>query len=300
MSFPLIVRRALGFVAILCAAGSASAQVARVFVSVNGNDGNVCSNVATPCRTFSGGITQVDDGGEVIVLDTGSYGGTTITKGVTLDVPPGVVAFAAQPFTINAPGKAVTFRGLTLKSLTPGSGTGISVTAVTRLTVESCVIADWLQGISISAGATVVIRDSVFRSGSTAVIASVPSGANEVTAEHCRFEGFSDTAFFMLDNTRGWIRDSVITDCVFGVDAFGSSGKPAEANVENCMIVGGANSGILAEGAFSTIRVSNTTVSKCTTGMGVSAGSLLESYGNNQVRGNTTETSGTITTVPRI
>ena len=37
----------------------ADAQVARVFVSVNGNDANVCSNVATPCRTLGGGVTQV-------------------------------------------------------------------------------------------------------------------------------------------------------------------------------------------------------------------------------------------------
>src|SRR6202171_5869295 len=123
MSFPPIVRRVLGFVAILCASAAASAQVARVFVSVNGSDGNVCSNVATPCRSFSGGIAQVDPGGEVIVLDTGSYGGVTITKAVTLNVPPGVVAFTAQPIVVNAGvTDAVTIRGLTSKALTPKIG----------------------------------------------------------------------------------------------------------------------------------------------------------------------------------
>src|SRR5262245_24695704 len=49
------------------------AQVARVFVSVNGNDANSCSNIATPCRTLGGGISQVDPNGEVIVIDSGSY-----------------------------------------------------------------------------------------------------------------------------------------------------------------------------------------------------------------------------------
>ena len=58
------------------------AQVARVFVSVTGNDANVCSNVATPCRTLAGGISQVDADGEVIVIESGSYAGGTITKSV--------------------------------------------------------------------------------------------------------------------------------------------------------------------------------------------------------------------------
>jgi hypothetical protein len=114
-------------------ASVALAQVARVFVSASGNDGNVCSNVATPCRTFSGGILQVDAGGEVIVLDTGSYGGTTITKAVTINVPTGFVAFCAQPIVINAPGANVVLRGLTIDRV---SGNGIDVAAVGTLTIE--------------------------------------------------------------------------------------------------------------------------------------------------------------------
>jgi hypothetical protein len=51
-------------------AGVADAQVSRVFVSVNGSDANACSNVSTPCRTFGGGIAQVDADGEVIVIES--------------------------------------------------------------------------------------------------------------------------------------------------------------------------------------------------------------------------------------
>src|SRR5207247_1665124 len=68
---------------------------ARVFVSTAGNDLNDCSNVNTPCRTFTGAINQVSSGGEVIVLRTGSYGGFSINKAIKINAPTGAVAFAA-------------------------------------------------------------------------------------------------------------------------------------------------------------------------------------------------------------
>jgi hypothetical protein len=48
-----------GLVLVAGFAGTAEAQVSRVFVSVNGNDANVCSNIATPCRTLGGGIRSI-------------------------------------------------------------------------------------------------------------------------------------------------------------------------------------------------------------------------------------------------
>src|SRR5262245_47641189 len=102
---------------IVGAAATAEAQVSRVFVSVNGNDANVCSNITTPCRTLGGGITQVDPYGEVIVIDSGSYAGGTITKSVKVNVPAGIVAFSGLPITVDPGGSGtVVLRGLTLKA----------------------------------------------------------------------------------------------------------------------------------------------------------------------------------------
>src|SRR5205809_3066105 len=137
----------LSSVVFLGAVTSAHAAIARVFVSVNGNDANACENIATPCRTFAGGIARVDPDGEVIALDTGSYGGTTITKAVRINVPSGVVAFAAQPFVINVPGGVVVLRGLTLKALTIGSGIAITYTAAAALHIENCVVDGWFEGL---------------------------------------------------------------------------------------------------------------------------------------------------------
>jgi hypothetical protein len=283
-------------------ASSAFAQVARVFVSVNGNDGNTCSNVATPCRTFGGGITQVDDGGEVIVLDTGSYGGTTITKGVTLDVPPGVVAFAAQPFTINAPGKNVTLRGLTLKALTPGTGVAVTFTAGTTLTIENCVINGWSDGIDINAAGTLIVRDSVFKNMvNVGIQVALVSGNAFATVIRCQFENNGFVGLQARELSTVWARDCVFTGNFAGAEALSTAAAaPAELNVRNCLFSNNTN-GVVAQvfpGGTSVTRVSGCMIMGNVTGMlQTGAGSTLESYGDNDVRGNTTNTSGTITPI---
>src|SRR5207247_10801031 len=111
----------------LAAAVPTQAAISRVFVSINGNDTNDCSNIQTPCRTLAGGINQVDADGEVIVIESGSYAGVTISKSVKINVPPGIVAFSGQGFGVDpGAGNRVVVRGLTLKSGNPGAGTGIN------------------------------------------------------------------------------------------------------------------------------------------------------------------------------
>jgi hypothetical protein len=290
-------------VGLLLLTSSALAQVARVFVSVNGSDGNTCSNVATPCRTFSGGITQVDDGGEVIVLDTGSYGGTTITKGVTLNVPPGVVAFAAQPFTINAPGKNVTMRGLTLKALTPGSGIAVTLAAASTLTIENCVINGWSAGIDVIAAGTLVVRDSVFKNMSLEGILLSPFSGNAfATVVRCQFENNGNIALFARDNSTVWARDCVFTGNQVAAEARSDTAAvPSELNVRNCLFSNNQFGpvAVATSGGTPVTRVSgcmimgNTVAGMEQTG----SGSILESYGDNDVRGNATDTAGTITPI---
>jgi hypothetical protein len=280
---------------------SALAQVARVFVSVNGNDGNTCSNVATPCRTFAGGITQVDDGGEVIVLDTGSYGGTTITKGVTINVPPGVVAFAAQPFTINAPGKNVTLRGLTLKALTPGTGVGITFTAGSTLTIENSVVNGWSNGVSIDGAGILIVRNSVVKNMTNDGILLQPASGNaQATVIECQFESNGNIALGAFENSRVWARDCVFTGNNVAANASSSTAAvPAEIDVRNC-IFSNTLTGAFAvtfSGGTAVTRVSGCMIMGNSTGMGQINAGTLESYGDNDVRGNTSDTVGTITPI---
>jgi hypothetical protein len=285
-------------------ASAAFAQVARVFVSVIGNDGNTCSNVATPCRTFDGGITQVDDGGEVIVLDTGSYGGTTITKGVTLNVPPGVVAFAAQPFTVNASGKNVTLRGLTLKALTPGSGVGITFLAGNTLTIENCVVNGWADGIDVNNVGTLIVRDSVFKNNSSKGIQvqPYPFGNAFVTVARCQFESNGGHSLLANESAKVWARDCVFTGNVVSAEAHSATGTyAAEMNVRNCLFTNSqyGPTAAAAAGGTAVTRVSGCMIMGNTVGGMVqsNAGSTLESYGDNDVRGNASDTVGTITPI---
>ena len=75
----------------------------RVFISArNGNDSNPCSSILTPCQTIAGAAAQLNPGGEAIVLDSGGYGVVTITKALTIEAPPGVLAFVHPPASTTA------------------------------------------------------------------------------------------------------------------------------------------------------------------------------------------------------
>src|ERR1039457_2258271 len=162
-------RRILFTVAALLAAffltPSAQAALAnRVFVAAkSGNDANACNNVSTPCQTFAGVITQVNAGGEIIVLESGGYGPVTITKAVTINAPTGIIAFIHPPtgdaITINAGSTdTVILRGLTLNG---GTNNGITANTVGQLFVEHCTITGYtLDGILFQAsGGTLFMRD---------------------------------------------------------------------------------------------------------------------------------------------
>src|ERR1700682_2771174 len=84
----------------LLVATSASAQVARVFLTGTGNDAGDCTNQATPGRRLHGAVDACPANGEIIILDNGGYGGATITKSLTVNASAGVVAFIARKITV--------------------------------------------------------------------------------------------------------------------------------------------------------------------------------------------------------
>lgn len=235
---------------VLGAAGAAEAQVSRVFVSVNGNDANNCASQSTPCRTISGGITQVDAEGEVIILDSGSYAGGAITKAVKVNTAPGVVAFSGLSFTINpGAGKTVVLRGITIKAVTPGSGFGISHTSG-NLVVENCVIDGWFNGINSNAGSggRLSIDNSTFRNNFNG---SSPNDGKSIAL----LAGTGSVSNVHVSNTDG-----------IGIRVLGG-----------------------------TLTLSNSVIVQNGTGLLQASSGVLVSMLNNVVEGNTTNTSGTIT-----
>src|SRR5215471_10274526 len=114
-------------------AAPASAQLARTFVSAaTGNDANNCDR-PTPCRTFQHAHDQTLANGEITVLDSGGYGAVTIDKALSINKDgvgeAGVLVSGggnAAGIIIQAGASDnVSLRGITVKGIDFGSGTGI-------------------------------------------------------------------------------------------------------------------------------------------------------------------------------
>jgi hypothetical protein len=267
----------------------AEAQVARVFVSVNGNDLNVCSNIATPCRTLAGGITQVDADGEVIVIESGSYAGGTITKAVKINVASGVVAFSGLPIVVNPGGGGrVVLRGLTVKAVMPGSGIGIQHQSG-LLYVENSVVDGWFTGLdSENSAEKLFVTGSVFRNNVNA--GAFMSSPSKASIDNSAFQG-NGTGVYFFNGGTGRVSNSVISGNGYGgyVDLAGSV-----ATFQRCEVSDNSINGLYASNA-GVLRVAGSTVTRNGTGLN-NFGATLTSFGNNVILDNVTNTVGMIST----
>ena len=268
---------------------TSEAQVARVFVSINGNDANDCLQPSTACRTLNGGVTKVDTGGEVILVDTGSYAGATITKSVKINVPSGNVAFSGLPIVVNAPGGTVVLRGLTMKALTPGTGTGIDVLAAAAVFIENCVIDGWSTGVSMAVAGELFVKGSTVRNNLNSGLQANNAGVS-VSVDSSRFERNGSIGLYILNGKASAVR-SLFTQNVGGA----GSESAGQLMVDQCEASNNSNFGLATNGF---VRVLNSTLTGNGTGLS-NVGGIIESFGNNVVRGNTTNTAGTITTVAK-
>ncbi len=268
------------------------APPARVFVSPTGSDAGDCANQNTPCRNLAGAITQVAIDGEVIVLSSGAYDTAPIliTKGLKISSPAGAVVFITQPITINAPGGRIVLRGLTIEGT--GTGNGITLTAAAGLSIEDTTFGRWANGLQIgnAVAAQISIANSVFRANTAGIRDSGGAVGNRISVEDSRFER----------NTRGievlagsfMIRESAF----IGNTSRGVVVGPGSATIHRSEF--SQNATAVATLSGGTVRLSRSRVFGNTLGLSAVAGSTFQSTGTNVVRGNTTNTSGTITTTP--
>ena len=275
----------------------------RVFVSQrSGNDANPCNNILTPCQTFAGAVLQLNPGGEAIVLDSGGYGKVTITQSVTIEAPPGVLAFihpstAVDAVTVNAAGAIVVLRGLTIDGAGQTTGSGISVAAVSVLHVENCVIAGFAgttgadgNGIFFNSGGQLFVKDTIIRGNGYVGIWVFPSGTVQASMDHCRLEqnqyGLVSDANNLSFTVQATIKDSVVSGNSFKGLVAQNGG---ELNAEQCLVANNAI-GLEATGTPlpGTLRASNCTVTDNDQALASGFSSPLLSRLNNTVVGNTT------------
>jgi Right handed beta helix region len=162
---------------------SASAQVARTWVSQSGSDSNGECQYATPCATFQKATEPLIEGGEINAETDGNFGPVTITKGLTIDGrghSASITAFDTA-VTINAPGQKVTLRSLHIQGYTDADA-GIDIASAESVRLRDVTIRSMDgQGIdfrSAPAPSRLTVLDSSISEGNQQGIAVAPSASS--------------------------------------------------------------------------------------------------------------------------
>jgi hypothetical protein len=290
-------------------ASAAQAQSARTWVSGVGDDLNSCSRTA-PCRTFAGAILKTTAGGQINVVDPGSYGTVTITKAITIDAAgsfAGVLAPAGSDAIVVNAGASdnVVLRGLTIDGNGSGAN-GVRFLAGASLTIQDCTIANFRAASPDGFGVLVVntagtaeihiVNSTIENNGAVAAAtgggvqvkpAAVGTGAR-VTLD--RVQILNNVLGFKADGignsgSLSTIRSSTIaSNNTAGVHAV--SGTASHINVISTSVVNNGGVGVIADGASAFVRLNDASISANNLGITALNGGVLESFGNNQIRGN--------------
>jgi nitrous oxidase accessory protein NosD len=300
----------------------AESTIQRTFVSTSGSDANPCTRT-DPCRSFPAAIAQTTAGGEVVALDSGGYGAFSVDKAITIAGAPGahvaVTVFGGTGITVNVGGPdTVVLRNLYVTGL--GGDTGIFFQAGGRLFVESVVASGFAQrGLdATAAGGALFVRDSIFRSNNLGLVVN---GTLRTEIADSRADRNGDIGFWLTNSARGSVTGSAATRN--GGPGF-SFGLGAIFTVSDSLADGSANGAgveVLSNDTQVTLtrvtlsnntvfaglvvaidqpvaRISGSTVTGNSVGLFQISGSI-ETFQDNVVRGNATDTQGTLTPVTK-
>lgn len=285
---------------------SAHAQT-QVFVGAKtGADVGVCS-LAAPCRNVNYALTQVAAGGEINLIEAGDYAPATLTKSVTVQTAPGIIAsFSAAVgpiITINAgPNDVVRLIGLTMDGQN-AAARGVSANTARVVQMDRLTVTRFTsQGITLNnnssrnvisnttvANCNVGIVVGAVTSGSPTGISTVQAVIENCQVENCQY-GYSAAANFANNSTLVTIRNSAANHCSVAGFIGGVTSGTVRLTLENILAAHNATGIQTAAGV--TMRVSGSTVVGNTTGLAAGGGSLLSRL-NNTVEGN--GTNGTFT-----
>ncbi len=292
-------------------AAPASAQATRTWVSGVGDDANPCSRTA-PCKTFAGAISKTAAGGEINALDPGGFGAVTITKSITIDGGPGIAGVLVAGTNGLVVNVGTTDRVVIRHLLIDGLGTGgtTSIDGVNFLAGGQLILQeDNIQGFANTngtdgacvrfapSGGSKLFMDHVHCQFNTEGIVVSPgnAGAAGVEVSDSYFQANTDTGLKVFST--GGAANVVVNNSVFaGNTNFGvraSSTSPVLVLVTNSTITNSNTAGVNADQA-GTVVVGGNTISRNNVGLSQTAGGTLQSYGDNYVKANVTDTSGTI------
>jgi hypothetical protein len=287
----------------------AHAQATRTWVSGVGDDANPCSRTA-PCKTFAGAISKTAAGGIINCIDPGGFGAVTITRSITIDCTAtfaGILASGTNGINVSAAATdVVTLRGLSIEGA-PGTGLiGINATTGTILHVENCKIFAFRGGAAIGinyappAGVTgrlfmsntVVADNGSSGSNGGIVIKPVGSGSARVVLDRVQLTNNSNGLRADGSGNTGGVsvtfRDSIAAgNAVNGITSTSpSAGSVTVVFVDRSSLFNNGSAGFQSDGPNGNGILSNTVVTRNSTGLSITNSGSLFSYRNNNVDGN--------------
>ena len=285
----------------------AQAQPIRVFVALTGSDANPCT-FASPCKSAQHAHDVVAAGGEVRMLDPGSYGLLTITKSISIlgDGHGGIAASGgAVAITINAGANdSVNIRGLVIEGFGTGSE-GIKVNSGASLNIQDSIIRKFtgagIDYVTTTFGSQLNVSRTIvsdMATGSNSVNIA-PTGPGTVNGVFDRVELDRGDNGLVVINTNSTsqkinltIVDSVVSNNATSGILVGANAL-AQVMVQNCTI---SNNGAgLIPLALAIVRVTRSAITGNTTGFVSTLGGSLISFGDNSLAGNTTDGAPTST-----
>jgi hypothetical protein len=290
----------------------ASAQATRTWVSGVGDDANPCSRTA-PCKTFAGAIAKTAANGEIDCLDPGGFGALTITKAIQIlceGVVGGVLVSGTSGFVVSAGSSdVVVISGLDIVGVGTGLD-GIQFNSGAALHVRKTSIKGFVNnGINFQPNGTakLFVTDTYISEtgtgGTTAGIQLKPSGGSAIVAiNNTQIEnnGFGIVADGSATSgtIRGVVRNSVIAGSAHnGITTSNGSAANISLLIDGSASVGNTF-GLVSGGANSGMIVGSTSVTANATGLSLSGGGVMYSYGTNYVNGNTTTDGAFTSTIP--
>jgi hypothetical protein len=274
-------------------AALAATPIMRTFVSGTGSDTAACT-VSAPCKTFQAALAATIAGGEIFVLNSSNFGQVTITKSVTI-TSEGAVAgiLAASGVGINIAAGAndvVNLRGLDIDGGNTGN-IGIQFTSGLALNIQRTTVRGFANtGINFAptgASALYIGDTALTNNRNNGVLVSYGGSArvngalNRVTASGNGVGVFANGANVNV----------TMTDTVTGNNSYGVGATAASVMVRNSVVSNNAVGIAADQGAI--VRVGQSTVTANGTGWQAANGGQVQSFGNNNVAGNTSD--GTVT-----
>jgi hypothetical protein len=293
----------------LLPAAPAQAQAARTFLSAAGSDSNNCTNVATPCRHLATAFAATAANGEIYVLDPANYGSLTITRAVSIEGH-GWASIApvsgGNAITINAnPGDRINIIGVVLDGTAIANTVGIQFNSGAELHVVDCVVRNFMgSGVAFvpTISSALMVSNTFIAANAFQGVLVAPQAANlTVQAVLNRVElhsNFRGVYVYDYGNSGGTIDVSAVdtvasnnTTNGFEVESSAVSSPVAHFSLVRATAAKNGGAGVAAEGPQSTIRLAHSLLTGNGQGWQQSGGSLVLSYGNNFIDGNTNDTA---------